>query len=147
MESGLLPPPGLRLHHVGIVVEAIEADRVFYVEQLGYKERTGIIHDPAQTAFVQFFRLPGADHYLELVAPDSPQSLLAKASRKGMPLNHLCYAARDIDQALASFRNGSAFVAQEPVPAVAFDLRRIAWVVSRNGLKIELVEAGPEGSL
>ena len=36
---------------------------------------------------------------------------------------------------------------QEPVSAVAFDGRPIAWLMTPDGLLIELVERGLEGSL
>jgi catechol 2,3-dioxygenase-like lactoylglutathione lyase family enzyme len=49
----------LRRHHIGLVVRAIEESRTFYVDVLQYRERTPIIHDPVQTAFVQFFAIPG----------------------------------------------------------------------------------------
>ena len=88
--------PDLRFHHIGLVVRAIEEFRAFYVDVLQYSPRTPVIHDPIQTAFVQFFSIRGSDHYIELVAPDSDRSKLWKASRKGMPLNHLCYSCERI---------------------------------------------------
>jgi hypothetical protein len=49
---------------------------------------------------------------------------------------------------MVSFLKESAcFVIQNPVPAVAFDGRFIAWLMTPDGLLIEIVERGPEGSL
>jgi methylmalonyl-CoA/ethylmalonyl-CoA epimerase len=137
----------LRLHHIGLVVRAIEEVRAFYVDVLQYKERTRVIHDPIQTAFVQFFSIPGSDHYLELVAPDNDTSKLWKASRKGMPLNHLCYSCEKIVHVVTFLKESGCMIIQDPVPAVAFDGRFIAWLMAPDGLLIELVERGPEGSL
>jgi methylmalonyl-CoA/ethylmalonyl-CoA epimerase len=139
--------PDLRLHHIGLVVRQIEEFRTFYVDVLQYRERTPVIHDPGQTAFVQFFSIPGADHYLELVAPDSESSKLREASRKGKALNHLCYSCGNIAPMLSFLKESACFVIQNPVPAVAFDGRFIAWLMTPDGLLIELVESGPEGSL
>jgi methylmalonyl-CoA/ethylmalonyl-CoA epimerase len=132
----------LRFHHIGIVVDDIDNRRRFYEESLGYTARTGVIHDPVQSAFVQFLVLHQADHYLELVAPDGPASKLALASKKGQPLNHLCYATPAIEAALESFAEAGSLVFQLPVPAVAFNGRRIAWLMNSEGLLIELVEQG-----
>jgi methylmalonyl-CoA/ethylmalonyl-CoA epimerase len=137
----------LRLHHIGLVVRSIEESRAFYVDVLRYGERTAVIHDPIQTAFVQFFSIPGSDHYLELVAPDSDTSKLRGASRKGMPLNHLCYSCENIAHMVSFLKESGCMVIQEPVPAVAFDGRFIAWLMAPDGLLIEIVERGPEGSL
>lgn len=139
--------PDFRLHHVGIVVREIEAYRRFYADVLHYRERTPVIHDPIQTAFVQFLSIEGADHYIELVAPDGERSKLQEACRKGMTLNHLCYSCENIVPMLSFMKESGCFVIQKPVPAVAFDGRLIAWVMSGDGLLIEIVERGPEGSL
>jgi hypothetical protein len=48
---------------------------------------------------------------------------------------------------LSFMKESGCFVIQKPVPAVAFDGRLIAWVMSGDGLLIEMVERGPEGSL
>jgi methylmalonyl-CoA/ethylmalonyl-CoA epimerase len=139
--------PGLRLHHIGLVVRTIEEFRAFYIDVLEYRERTPIIHDPVQTAFVQFFSIPDSDHYIELVAPDSETSKLREASRKGMPLNHLCYSCKNITHMVSFLKESGCIVRQHPVAAVAFDGRLIAWLMTPVGLLIELVERGPEGSL
>jgi methylmalonyl-CoA/ethylmalonyl-CoA epimerase len=137
----------LRIHHVGIVVPSIEQKRAFYTDVLGYRPCTEIIHDPVQTAFVQFFKIPGSEHCMELVAPDSQASKLASASRKGTPLNHLCYSCPGIEHALAVLRNSRCFVVIQPVPAVAFEGRLIAWLITPGRLLIELVEETPDRRL
>ena len=139
--------PDLRLHHIGLVVRSIEEFRGFYVDVLQYRERTPVIHDPVQTAFVQFFLIPGSDHYIELVAPDSETSKLHEASRKGKALNHLCYSCENIARMVSFLKDSGCFVIQVPVPAVAFGERFIAWLMTPDGELIELVERGPEGSL
>jgi catechol 2,3-dioxygenase-like lactoylglutathione lyase family enzyme len=139
--------PDLRLHHIGIAVRTIEESRAFYVDVLHYKERTPVIHDPIQTAFVQFFSIPGADHYIELVAPDSDNSKLREATRKGQSLNHLCYSCENIAHMVSFLKESGCFVIRDPVPAVAFDGRLIAWLMTPEGLLTEIVERGPEGSL
>jgi methylmalonyl-CoA/ethylmalonyl-CoA epimerase len=137
----------LRLHHIGIVVAKIEDRRDFYIRTLQYQERTPVIHDPIQTAFVQFLFQPGSDHLIELVAPDGEASHLSNASRKGSPLNHLCYSCDEIAESLAELRDAGCFVVREPTPGVAFEGRPIAWVMSPHRLLMELVERGPAGSL
>lgn len=138
---------GLKLHHVGIVVPSIEKHREFYTTVLHYQERTAVIHDAVQTAFVQFFVLGGADHYIELVAPDGGSSKLVKASGKGLPLNHLCYSCDNMTKAIEHLRNSGCFVIQEPVPAVAFDGRPIAWLMTPDRMLLEIVERGAEETL
>jgi methylmalonyl-CoA/ethylmalonyl-CoA epimerase len=147
MEPNMSGNTSLSLHHVGIVVANIEERRGFYVDLLGYRERTAVIHDPLQTAYVQFFSIPGSDHYLELVAPDGENSKLLNASRKGIPLNHLCYACDEIAATFDALWNAGCYRISAPTPAVAFDGRPVAWLISPDKLLIELVERGEPGSL
>lgn len=137
----------LKLHHVGVAVAEIAMAAPYYEGLLGYRVESEIIHDPTQTAFVQFFRLPGDDSFLELVAPDGPNSKLAKAIKKGGGLNHLCYRVTDIEAAMVHLSGLEMVTLCEPVAAVAFPGRRIAWLLGGDRVPIELVETGKPGAL
>ncbi len=131
---------GLYLHHVGIAVKEIEPAVKMYVQRFGYEIVSPVIHDPTQTAHVQFLRLPGDTAFLEFVAPDGPGSKLANAVTKGGGLNHLGYATRDIEMAAARLVAQGLIQLQAPVPAVAFPGRRIAWFMGIDRVPVELVE-------
>jgi methylmalonyl-CoA/ethylmalonyl-CoA epimerase len=139
--------PDLRLHHVGIVVENIDRAAAEYAIRYGYECRTGAIHDPRQQAHVQFLALPGDAAYLEMVAPDGPDSKLTGALAKGGGLHHLCYSTADIEATCTALRRSGMTLVRHPVPAVAFNGRRIAWLMGRDRHLIELVERGEEGEL
>jgi methylmalonyl-CoA/ethylmalonyl-CoA epimerase len=130
----------LRMHHVGVVVKEIPRASSHYIENLGYEVKSEIIHDPVQTAFVQFFQLPGDSVYLELVAPDREESMLSNALKKRMILNHVAYAVEDVGVACRALRSRGMVVVREPVAAVAF--RQVAWLIGRDQALIELVEQG-----
>jgi methylmalonyl-CoA/ethylmalonyl-CoA epimerase len=132
---------GLWLHHIGVLVSDIAARSEDYL-RMGYSARTAIIHDPRQTALVRFLSHHRDSTYLELVAPDGPTSLLASALRKNAGLHHLCYATDDIAATLAAFRDRSGVVISEPTPSVAFCNSRIAWLLTRDHVLLELVEGG-----
>lgn len=135
--------PVLALHHTGLLVKDVAPAAQHYRDVLGYRIESEPVDDPAQTARVQFLRLPGAAHWLELVAPLGPESKLANALAKGGGLHHLCYEVADIGAATALFRAAGCLVVGEPVAAAAFPGRRIAWLMDRQRLLIELLEAGP----
>ena len=79
---------------------------------------------------------------IELVEPASDDSPVTKFLReRGGGLHHLCYEVQDLEQALAAFKSRGAVLAKRPLPAVAFDGRRIAWIVTTEKLLIELLEA------
>jgi methylmalonyl-CoA/ethylmalonyl-CoA epimerase len=137
----------LSLHHIGLVVADVAEAAATYVRRFGYEIKSDVIHDPTQTAYVQFLKLPGDALYLELVAPDGPKSKLAGALGKGGGLNHLCYAADDLEAECHRLRAEGLFPLRAPVPAAAFPGRRIAWFFGRDRVPVELVERGPAGEL
>lgn len=132
----------LTLHHVGILVPDIAEAAGQYVANFGYRVCSEIIHDPVQTAHVQFLALTDSIPYVELVTPDSPNSKLSNALKKGGGLNHLCYLSPAIDEDCRHLRQSGMFLLQSPVDAQAFPGRRIAWLMGRDGIPIELVEPG-----
>lgn len=111
-----------------------------YVRRFGYEVTSEVIHDPVQTAYVQFLRLPGDLPYLELVMPDGPQSKLANALSQGGGVNHLCYTTEKIELACQELRRKGMCLIQQPVDAVAFPGQRVAWLIGRDRVPIELLE-------
>ncbi|MBC2594326.1 VOC family protein [Ruficoccus amylovorans] len=136
------PAPTFNLHHTGYLVGDLPAAGAHFCGLLGYRVESAVIEDSAQTARVQFLRQPGADSWLELVSPASENSKLSSALKKGGGLHHLCYEVDELGAACAHLRAGGMFPLGEPVPAVAFPGRRIAWFMDARRLLVELVEAG-----
>jgi methylmalonyl-CoA/ethylmalonyl-CoA epimerase len=137
----------LALHHVGILVRDIAKRAALYSRRFGYVIRTDVVHDPIQTAYVQFLRLPGDPVYLELVSPDGPNSKLMNALTKGEGLNHMCYSTPAIDADWSRLGSEGLHLVSAPVPACAFGGRRVAWLMGADAVLIELVESGTEGEL
>jgi methylmalonyl-CoA/ethylmalonyl-CoA epimerase len=130
----------LTLHHVGYAVKAIDAIAVSYIERYGYEASTPVIHDPFQTAHVQFLKLRSDRVYLEFVAPDGPESKLTGAVKRGGGLNHLCYRCGLLEETIARLEEAGMRLISEPKPGVAFGGRRICWLLGDDLLPIELVE-------
>ena len=134
------PDLELHIHHIGYAVKSIDAIAATYAARYGYEFSTPVIHDPLQTALVQFLRLPGDRAYLEFVAPDGHESKLTNAVRRGGGLNHLCYVAGPLEPAIAALEQSGMRLISEPKPGIAFAGRRICWLLGEDPLPIELVE-------
>jgi methylmalonyl-CoA/ethylmalonyl-CoA epimerase len=134
----------LRLHHIGVVVRDIAQATRDYQRRFDCELEGGLVHDPIQTAFIQFLRFRDDLVLVELVAPDGPESKLSNAAEKGGGLNHLCHSTEDIEAACRSLRLAGMVVIHKPTPAVAFGGRRIAWLTGQDRLLIELVERDRE---
>jgi len=143
----MLSHPGLQLHHVGYAVKSMETIAETYVARFGYQLASPVIHDPSQTALVQFLQLPGDRTYLEFVAPNGPESKLANAVKRGGGLNHLCYTSGPLEETIAHLEDNGMRLISELLPGIAFAGRRICWLLGDDPLPIELVERISDGDL
>jgi len=131
----------LRLHHMGYVVASIDSAMPGFVRALKASWDGRVFHDPNQGVKVAFIITRPGDAQVELVEPAGEDSPVSRFLReKGGGLHHACYEVANVDQQLAEFRSDGAVIAKRPKPAVAFDGRRIAWVITRERFLIELLE-------
>lgn len=78
---------------------------------------------------------------IELVAPLGPNSPIDVTLKKGGGTYHVCYQVPDIHSAIAHLTGEGSFLLSGPVPAVAFAMREIAWLMTEADLLVELVQA------
>lgn len=128
-------------HHVGFVVSSIAEAGAGFASALGAHWDQVVIHDPLQQARVTFLHCgePKAPA-VELVEPAGDSSPLHKFVAKGGGLHHICYEVDSLEAQLERSRAAGCLVVKSPLPAVAFNGRRIAWVYTRQKLLIEYLE-------
>jgi methylmalonyl-CoA/ethylmalonyl-CoA epimerase len=134
---------GFKLRHVGVAVPSLGPATEALSDLFGYRVVSGPFDDPIQKVSVNFLTQSDKDvAEIELIAPlseDSPiTSMLAKS---GGGAYHLCFETTDIEQALVHVKNNGCVIVSPPVPAVAFNGRRIAWIYTRSRQLFELVES------
>lgn len=128
-------------HHVGYVVSSIAKVGQDFARSLGAEWDGVIIHDPLQEARVTFIRCGGPETpTVELVEPADDKSPLHKVVARGGGLHHICYEVDSLDAQLPQSRAAGCLVVKDPLPAVAFGGRRIAWVYTRQKLLVEYLE-------
>jgi len=128
-------------HHVGFVVASIQQSVDGFADLLQARWDGQIFDDPNQGVRVTFLasQRPG-DPLFELVEPANPESPVQSFVAKGGGLHHVCYVVENLEQELTRARVAGALITRQPMPAVAFGGRRIAWIYTRNRLLIEYLE-------
>lgn len=128
-------------HHIGFVVPSIADSVQGFIATLRAEWDGVIFHDPNQVVRVTFLRSQAAGSpWLELVEPAGDDSPVIPFLKKGGGLHHLCYEVENLEEELAFSRSKGGILTRKPVPAVAFNGRRIAWVYTKNKLLIEYLE-------
>ena len=143
MESstGATALPQGRFHHLGFVVASIRTSVPGFMESLQAEWDGLIFHDPNQAVRVTFLRgKHPASPVLELVEPAGENSPVIPFLKRGGGLHHLCYEIDNLEDQLALSRAQGGLVVKTPLPAVAFEGRRIAWVYTKNKLLLEYLE-------
>lgn len=129
-----------RLHHVGVIVPDMAAlPRM--AAALGLRPVGDVTTDTTQRVRVAF--LAGATEgqgLLELVEPLGPDSPAAAQAQKGGGIHHVCYEVHDLDGWVEQAKRDGMLLVAAPVPAPAFNGRRIAWMYSRDRLLVEYLE-------
>ena len=59
---------------------------------------------------------------------------------RGGGLHHLCYLVEDLETSLTRLRAKGCLITSPPKPAVAFEGRRVAFLVTRERQLVELLE-------
>jgi methylmalonyl-CoA/ethylmalonyl-CoA epimerase len=132
---------GSRVHHIGYVTASIadSADEYSRVTGLGWDGR--IIHDPLQMVSVAFLSSgDGGFAMIELVEPAGHRSPVKQFLKAGGGLHHLCLEVGDLPRHIEASRDVGCTLVRVPLPAVAFNGRKIAWITTLNGQLIELLQ-------
>ena len=130
----------LRLHHVGFVVKDIETSMRGFTSSLGGSWDGRIYADELQKVKVAFLSTGPAAAQIELVEPGRDDSPVTRFLERGGGLHHMCYEVQDVANALSEFKARKAVIVKRPLPAVAFNGRPIAWVLTAEKLLVELLE-------
>lgn len=128
-------------HHVGVAVRSLSKSIPVYKNLFGYEVISGPFDDPVQNVSVCFLSRGTGDTVIELVAPLGPNSPIDVTLKKGGGTYHVCYQVANLHSAIANLTEEGSFLLSGPVPAVAFGMREIAWLVTEADLLVELVQA------
>jgi methylmalonyl-CoA/ethylmalonyl-CoA epimerase len=128
-------------HHVGVAVRNLSKAIPIYKDLFGYELISGLIDDPNLNVSVCFLSRGGADTVIELVAPLGPNSPVDGTLKRGGGAYHVCYRVPDMRAAIAHMTELGSLLLSGPAPAVAFEMREIAWLMTEASLLVELVQA------
>jgi methylmalonyl-CoA/ethylmalonyl-CoA epimerase len=112
-----------------------------YKKLFGYELISGPFDDPIQKVSVSFVSRGQGDPVLELVSPLGGDSPIGRILRSGGGPYHVCYQVPDINAAIEHLTENDSLLVSGPTPAVAFEMKEIAWVMTDAHLLVELLQA------
>jgi methylmalonyl-CoA/ethylmalonyl-CoA epimerase len=128
---------GSRFHHIGVACRNLDRDREGFA-LLGYAPAGDSFIDPAQGIEGQFLEGPGPR--LELLVSHGDGKTLEPWLKGRAKMYHLAYEVDELDHAREAAREAGGRQVSEPVPSVAFEGRRICFLMLPNLQLLELIE-------
>jgi methylmalonyl-CoA/ethylmalonyl-CoA epimerase len=128
----------VRVHHYGLATDDLERS-IETLRLLGYHVGE-ITLDPVQRVRVAFASRP-QEAMIELICDiDANGPTHRTVSKTGNGLYHICYEVDHLEETIMELRDQGFLLRHAPVPAVACDGKRIAWMYNRYVGLIELLE-------
>jgi methylmalonyl-CoA/ethylmalonyl-CoA epimerase len=129
----------MKLDHIGIAVEDLEAARKLYGELLGFE--LGEIEElPDRQLKICFVKVGDAN--VELLWPTAPDSAVGKfIAAKGPGIHHLCYQVDDVQAKLDQLKAGGLrLIDEKPRPGAHNTLVAFVHPKSAGGVLTELCQ-------
>ena len=125
-------------HHIGLACRSLQSEIKAH-ELLGYRIEGPAFHDPIQ--HINGIFMVHGPMRIELIEPVGEHAPVRNIVARGIKMYHQCFEVADIQQSLSDLKSHGAHIIAEPVPAIAFQGRPIAFLILRTSLIVELIQA------
>ena len=126
----------MQFHHIGIACSDIASALSSLSSLYEVTSHTPVIYDSLQDAQLCLIRTNNGLTF-ELVSGGQAIGFI----KKHMAYYHVCYTVTDLDAAIEQLTTSGAMLFVPPKPAILFDGRRVAFLMTNIGM-MELLEAG-----
>ena len=128
---------GYDFHHIGYASKSIEKELKIF-KLMGFYIEGDFFEDYLQGIRGCFIKGNGPRIELLENLPNSNQ--LSGLINRGISMYHLAYKVNSIDNSIKELLTKGSKIILNPTPSVAFSGKKIAFVLFKNGLIIELIQ-------
>lgn len=125
---------------MGIVVSDLDRAAAEYAA-MGFRPAAAPVHDLLQRVHILLLS-NGNGPGVELIKAAAEDSPVAAFVRRGGGINHVCYEVPDLEAAVDQAMQAGALCVAPPMPAIAFDGRRVSFVFFSSLGLVEMLEVG-----
>jgi len=130
--------PMMKLHHIGCLVDDIEASKKMHKDVLKFTNISETVYVPSQKVYVCFIEV-GNGTYLELIQPLDETSPLLKFRQKNVNYYHLAYLVKNIDTVVDELCSKDAILLTS-FASEAFNQKKSVFLYSPERNLIELID-------
>jgi methylmalonyl-CoA/ethylmalonyl-CoA epimerase len=136
----------MRLDHICFAVKDLKEGLDYWEKVFGYKQLTQIVENTRQKVKVTFLSKEDSIN-IKLIEPVYDNQSLINFVNKGGGFHHICFRCDDIDETMVDLTEKGLLTLVPPQPGEAFNNHRIAFLLARNGVSIELIDTDERAGL
>ncbi|MCK4709515.1 MAG: VOC family protein [Gammaproteobacteria bacterium] len=130
----------LTFDHIGVVVSDLVSGEEYLRSIFPIKDCSTVYNDEIINVSIKFLIDKSGVRY-ELIAPLNEKSpLYSVLKTKKDVINHVAYKTGNFEGSIAHYKNAGCFQLGEPVPAIAFNNKKVVFFLTGIGAIVELVE-------
>ena len=127
------------IDHICFAVKDLSEGIAYWEKVFGYQQMTGVVTNTLQKVKVVFLRKKKS-LTIKLIEPlEDNKSLLSFVIRGG-GFHHICFKCDNIGEGVRDLREKGLITLVPPQPGEAFNNHDIAFLLSKNGINIELID-------
>ena len=127
----------MKFHHIGYLVNNFNS-AIKDFKKCNYKKKKSIIIDNNLKVKIQF--LVNGNNIIELVKPHKNNIGLLSLLKKKNYAYHFAYKVKNLDKTLVRLKKNFKIIVN-PVPAKAFNDKKVAFLKMKNDFIIELIQS------
>lgn len=127
------------IDHICFAVKDIAEGIDYWERVFGYRQMTKVIDNSLQKVKVTFLKKENS-LMVKLIEPSAGNESLINFVKNGGGFHHICFLCSNLSDMTDELSKKGLITLAAPQPGEAFNNRNIAFMLAKNGLRIELID-------
>jgi len=134
------------IDHICFAVKDLNEGIAYWERVFGYTRMTGMVINTLQKVKVVFMRKDNSLD-IKLIEPLEDNLSLVNFVNRGGGFHHICFRCQQIDEGVRDLKEKGLITLVPPQPGEAFNNNRIAFLLAKYGVNIELIDTEERAGL
>ena len=134
------------IDHICFAVRDIREGIKYWEDVFGYSQMTEVVENTLQKVKVTFLNKENS-LLIKLIEPTGGNESLQNFVFKGVGFHHICFKCSNIDETMNELAEKGLLTLVPPQPGEAFHNHKIAFLLARHGLSIELIDTDEKAGM
>lgn len=136
----------MKIDHICFAVKNLQDGIDYWERVFGYKQMTKIVVNSRQKVKVTFLKKDDSIT-IKLIEPAEGNQSLQNFVNRGGGFHHVCFKCSDIEEKIDELKNEGLILLVPPQEGEAFNNNKIAFLLARYGLNIELIDTDEKAEM